>query len=49
MWTRAKDTPFHFDSSLTMSYHRSLDGGRTWLPCYVEVEVEVEAEGENES
>lgn len=38
MWARAKDTPFHFDSSLTMSYHRSVDGGRTWLPCYVEDE-----------
>lgn len=41
--SQRESTPFN--SQTFMNQHeRSIDGGRTWLPCYVEVETETETE-----
>ncbi len=42
LWMGGSEKPWSFDSSLLMSYQRSLDGGRTWLPCYIETECDAD-------
>jgi hypothetical protein len=42
LWVCGTANSWSFDSSRLMSYQRSLDGGRTWLPCYIETEYDAD-------
>ena len=42
LWIGGSAKLWSFDSSRLMSYQRSLDRGRTWLPCYIETECDAD-------